>query len=95
MNDILNHIVPESDRYRHNDEGADDMPAHVKSSLMGCSVSIPISNGKLRMGTWQGIWLNEHRNHGGRRTVIATINGQRSKGDKGNKSNNTEDSEED
>ena len=61
--DALDRIVPEGTqvRYRHDDEGPDDMPAHVKSSLMGPSLTIPISNGRLALGTWQGIYLNEHR----------------------------------
>lgn len=53
-----------------------DMPAHIKSSLLGCSVSIPIQQGRLALGTWQGIYLGEHRNHGGIRRVIATIQGE-------------------
>ena len=54
-------------------EGSDDMPAHIKSTLVGSSVSIPISNGRLNLGTWQGIYLCEFRNHGGRRKLVATI----------------------
>lgn len=69
-------IAPESFPYRHTSEGPDDMPAHVKSSLLGCSHSIPISNGQLCLGTWQGIYLCEHRNHGGRRKIVATIWGE-------------------
>lgn len=53
-----------------------DMPAHIKSSLLGCSVSIPICNGRLALGTWQGIYLGEHRDHGGARRIIATIQGE-------------------
>ncbi len=65
--------VPENDPdYRHDYEGADDMPAHIKSSLMGASVSIPIRNGKLELGTWQGVYLCEHRNHGGSRRLTLT-----------------------
>lgn len=72
----FNAIAPESFPYQHTCEGPDDMPAHVKSSMIGCSHSIPIANGELCLGTWQGIYLCEHRNHGGRRKVIATIQGE-------------------
>ncbi|ENM5907386.1 YjbQ family protein [Vibrio mimicus] len=73
----FNHIVPEgAPYYRHIYEGDDDMPAHIKSSLLGCSVSIPICNGRLALGTWQGIYLGEHRDHGGARRIIATIQGE-------------------
>jgi secondary thiamine-phosphate synthase enzyme len=72
----FNAIAPESFPYQHTCEGPDDMPAHVKSSMIGCSHSIPIANGELCLGTWQGIYLCEHRNHGGRRKVIATIHGE-------------------
>ncbi|MCW8109164.1 secondary thiamine-phosphate synthase enzyme YjbQ [Alteromonas ponticola] len=61
--------------YEHTCEGSDDMPAHIKSSLLGCSLTIPISSGALQLGTWQGIILGEHRNHGGARKVIATLHG--------------------
>lgn len=77
MEDALNRIVPEGKMYRHLDEGLDDMPAHVKSSLMGCSLTVPISAGKLCLGTWQGIYLNEHRDYGGARTVVVTLQGQK------------------
>ena len=72
----MNHAVPETLRYVHTLEGADDMPAHVKASMMGASVMIPIGGGKLQLGTWQGIYLCEHRNHGGRRSVVVTIHGE-------------------
>lgn len=62
--------------YKHTYEGSDDLPAHIKSSLLGCSLNIPISNGQLNLGIWQGIYLGEHRNHGGSRRIIATLNGQ-------------------
>ncbi len=68
-------IVPEGD-YFHSDEGLDDLPAHVKSSLLGSSVYIPISNGRLRLGAWQGIYLCEHRNHGGTRRIVVTLHGE-------------------
>lgn len=73
----FNHTVPENATYYlHLDEGADDMPAHIKSSLLGCSLNIPISHGKLAFGTWQGIYLCEHRDQGGQRTILATLNGE-------------------
>jgi secondary thiamine-phosphate synthase enzyme len=65
--------VPENDPdYVHDYEGADDMPAHLKSSILGSSVSIPIGNGRLSLGTWQGIYLCEHRNYGGERRLVVT-----------------------
>lgn len=74
---FFNHAVPENEPYyRHVDEGSDDMPAHLKSSLLGCSVTIPITQGRLNMGTWQGIYLCEHRNHGGNRRVVITVFGE-------------------
>lgn len=77
METYFNHIVPEHGLpLVHTIEGPDDMPAHVKSSLLGASVSIPISNGYLALGTWQGIYLCEHRNQGGSRRLIATLTGQ-------------------
>lgn len=76
---VFNHLVPEGrSDYLHNDEGPDDLPAHIKSSLLGASVSIPIQNGQLNMGTWQGIYLCEHRNYGGSRRVVVTIQGEMS-----------------
>ena len=72
----LNAIVPESFPYQHVLEGSDDMPAHVKSSILGVSLSVPVSGGQLALGTWQGIYLCEHRNHGGRRRLIATLQGE-------------------
>ncbi|KAK9836638.1 hypothetical protein WJX74_004866 [Apatococcus lobatus] len=75
--DDLERIVPERRDYRHLDEGMDDMPAHTKSSLMGASLTIPVSQGRLAMGTWQGIYLNEHRNYGGSRRLMVTIQGQK------------------
>ncbi len=69
----FNKAVPEDDPdYCHDYEGSDDMPAHIKSSLMGASVMIPICDGRLALGTWQGIYLCEHRNHGGNRTLVVT-----------------------
>lgn len=72
----MNHAVPESLPYVHTIEGPDDMPAHVKASMMGSSVTIPISDGSLALGTWQGIYLCEHRNHAGGRRLIVTVSGQ-------------------
>lgn len=72
----MNHAVPESLPYVHTLEGPDDMPAHVKASMMGCSVMIPIGNGGLQLGTWQGIYLCEHRDRGGSRSVVITLMGQ-------------------
>lgn len=75
-----NHMVPEnSPWFLHTCEGADDMPAHIKCSLFGTSVMIPIRNGQLALGTWQGIYLGEHRNHGGSRQIVATVQGTCSK----------------
>ncbi|GMQ47791.1 secondary thiamine-phosphate synthase enzyme YjbQ [Vibrio sp. 10N] len=77
MESHFNRYVPENaPYYRHTYEGSDDMPAHIKSSLLGASVSIPISHGQLALGTWQGIYLGEHRDFGGERRVIATLQGQ-------------------
>ncbi|WP_115719832.1 secondary thiamine-phosphate synthase enzyme YjbQ [Gallaecimonas mangrovi] len=73
----VNVLAPErAPYYQHDYEGDDDMPAHIKSSLMGASVSIPISNGRLALGTWQGIWLGEHRDHGGSRRLLLTMQGE-------------------
>jgi len=70
----MNVLVPENAPYYiHTYEGSDDMPAHVKSSLVGSSVSVPITNGKLNLGTWQGISLCEFRNHGGSRKLVLTV----------------------
>ncbi len=71
----MNHAVPESLPYIHTIEGPDDMPAHVKASMMGASVMIPISNGRLQLGTWQGIYLCEHRNQAAGRNVVITVMG--------------------
>ena len=72
-----NQLCPESSPFVHTCEGPDDMPAHVKSSLFGSSVTIPIQDGRLALGTWQGIYLCEHRNRGGPRRLVLTVNGQR------------------
>ncbi|MGI4750623.1 MAG: secondary thiamine-phosphate synthase enzyme YjbQ [Janthinobacterium lividum] len=74
---FFNQTVPEDDPgYLHNDEGSDDMPAHLKAAMLGSSVMIPIRNGRLGLGTWQGIYLCEHRNHGGARNLIITAWGE-------------------
>lgn len=70
-----NLLCPESSPFIHTCEGPDDMPAHVKASLFGANLSIPIGKGRLLLGTWQGIYLCEHRNHGGSRSVVLTIHG--------------------
>ncbi|OCX53849.1 secondary thiamine-phosphate synthase [Mucilaginibacter sp. PPCGB 2223] len=73
----FNKTVPENDPdYRHDDEGPDDMPAHLKAAMLGSSVMIPIRNGRLALGTWQGIYLCEHRDHGGERDLIITVWGE-------------------
>ncbi|AUZ84764.1 secondary thiamine-phosphate synthase enzyme YjbQ [Methylophaga nitratireducenticrescens] len=73
----FNRVVPEDESYYiHTDEGSDDMPAHLKSSILGTNLTIPITNGLLNMGMWQGIYLCEHRNQGGNRTIVVTIFGE-------------------
>lgn len=74
----LNRTVPEDEPYyKHTYEGSDDLPAHLKSSLLGCSVSIPVIEGKLGLGLWQGIYLGEHRDFGGQRRIVLTLNGEK------------------
>jgi secondary thiamine-phosphate synthase enzyme len=73
----MNRMVPEDQTYYlHMDEGSDDLPAHIKSSLFGSHLTIPVTAGKLNMGIWQGIYLGEHRNHGGARQIVVTLQGQ-------------------
>ena len=73
----FNYLVPEKQSYyRHTYEGSDDMPAHLKASLLGSSLTIPIKNGNLELGIWQGIYLCEHRNKSAARKIIATLNGK-------------------
>ncbi|MDX2031432.1 MAG: secondary thiamine-phosphate synthase enzyme YjbQ [Blastocatellia bacterium] len=73
----MNVLVPENvPYYEHTIEGPDDMPAHIKASLFGSGLTIPIGRGELLLGTWQGIYLGEHRDHGGSRRVVATLVGQ-------------------
>ncbi|GAA4269665.1 secondary thiamine-phosphate synthase enzyme YjbQ [Hyunsoonleella aestuarii] len=72
----FNKMVPENaPYYKHTYEGSDDMPAHIKASLLGASIQIPISNGKLNLGIWQGVYLCEHRNNGGSRGLVVTAFG--------------------
>ena len=74
---IFNRLVPENAPYYvHTFEGADDMPAHAKSTICGVSINVPISRGHLNLGTWQGIYLCEFRNHGGARRIVATVWGE-------------------
>ncbi|KAK9366293.1 hypothetical protein V1509DRAFT_660271 [Lipomyces kononenkoae] len=79
MTDALDKIAPENWNYRHDAEGSDDMPAHIRSSLIGASVSIPIKDGRLATGTWQGIWLCEFRRYRHSRHIVATIQGEKFK----------------
>jgi secondary thiamine-phosphate synthase enzyme len=74
---FFNKTVRENDpEYQHDYEGSDDMPAHLKASILGCSVTIPVRNGRLALGTWQGIYLCEHRNSGGPRSLILSVFGE-------------------
>lgn len=79
LTNALDRIAPEGDLYIHVDEGPDDMPGHVKSTTVGVSLSIPITNGRLAVGTWQGIYLCEFRTYRHTRRIVATINGQKRK----------------
>ncbi|MCE2570239.1 secondary thiamine-phosphate synthase enzyme YjbQ [Motilimonas eburnea] len=73
----FNRVAPENEPYyRHIYEGSDDLPAHLKASLLGNSVTLPISQGRLNLGMWQGIYLGEHRNHGGARRLVVTLQGE-------------------
>lgn len=69
-------VIENEPYYKHTLEGSDDLPAHIKASLLGSSLNIPINNGRLNMGIWQGIYLCEHRNHGGNRKLVLTISGE-------------------
>ncbi|MFI8746151.1 secondary thiamine-phosphate synthase enzyme YjbQ [Pseudomonas sp. NPDC077186] len=74
---FFNRLVPQGEGgYEHDDEGPDDLPAHFKASLLGCQLQLPIHNGHLALGSWQGIYLGEHRDHGGARRVLATLHGE-------------------
>ncbi|MDP3150208.1 MAG: secondary thiamine-phosphate synthase enzyme YjbQ [Ignavibacteria bacterium] len=80
MESHFNKIAPENAPYYvHTTEGSDDMPAHIKASLLGFSITIPITKGRLNLGTWQGIYLCEHRNYGGARSLVITVNGEEMK----------------
>ena len=73
----FNHLAPEdADYYQHTYEGPDDMPAHIKSGLLGSELTLPVSQGSLQLGTWQGLYLGEHRNQAGARTLIVTVQGE-------------------
>lgn len=83
MSDALDRLAPQDQKgklYRHSCEGPDDMPAHIKSALVGASVSVPISEGKLATGTWQGIWYLEFRESRMKRKVVATLQGEKYEG---------------
>jgi secondary thiamine-phosphate synthase enzyme len=74
---FFNKTVKENDPdYKHDYEGSDDMPAHLKAAILGCSITLPIRNGRLFVGTWQGIYLCEHRNYGGQRQLVLTAWGE-------------------
>lgn len=75
METVFNRVVPEDLPLVHTVEGPDDMPAHVKASMLGAGLTIPVASGQLVLGTWQGIYLCEHRNHGGPRSLVATLHG--------------------
>jgi secondary thiamine-phosphate synthase enzyme len=72
----LRRVVPEDAQWAHSLEGPDDMPAHIKASLLGPALTLPVAGGRLALGTWQGVYLCEHRDHGGPRSVLATIWGE-------------------
>jgi secondary thiamine-phosphate synthase enzyme len=77
MEAFFNQAIPENEPYyTHILEGADDMPAHIKAVTIGSEITIPINNGKIILGVWQGIYLGEHRDYGGKRKIIATLNGE-------------------
>jgi len=76
MEQVVDTIAPEDFPYRHTAEGPDDMPAHVKAVLIGTSLSIPIHEGRLCLGTWQGIYLGEHRDHASGRSIVLTLQGE-------------------
>lgn len=74
---FFSRLVPQGrDGYEHDDEGPDDLPAHFKASLLGCQLTLPVTNGQLALGTWQGIYLGEHRDAGGARKVLVTLQGE-------------------
>lgn len=74
---FFDRLAPQGEQgYEHDYEGPDDLPAHFKASLLGCQLSVPVTAGRLALGTWQGIYLGEHRDHGGSRRVLATLQGE-------------------
>ena len=74
---FFNRLAPQGESgYEHNYEGPDDLPAHFKASLLGCQLTLPVRDGRLALGTWQGVYLGEHRDHGGPRKVLATLQGE-------------------
>ncbi|CAI9728162.1 Hypothetical predicted protein [Octopus vulgaris] len=75
MEMFLNRAIPENIPYKHSCEGPDDMPAHIKAAFIGSNLSIPVTEGKLNLGTWQGLWLFEHRNHASSRSLVLTLQG--------------------
>ena len=75
MENFFTDIADDKPYYIHTYEGPDDMPAHIKTSMLGSSLSIPITNGRMNLGTWQGIYLGEHRDHGGNRRIVVTLYG--------------------
>lgn len=76
LEQFMDRTVKEDEHYyRHTSEGSDDMPAHIKSSLLDTSLNIPVTNGRLNLGTWQGVYLCEHRNYGGTRKLVLTLQG--------------------
>lgn len=75
MENFFTDIVDKKPYYIHTYEGSDDMPAHIKASILGSSLSIPITNGRMNLGTWQGIYLGEHRDYGGSRRIVVTLYG--------------------
>ena len=76
LEDFFARLAPPSAGYRHQDEGPDDMPAHIKSSLTGTGLLLPVARGRLALGTWQGVYLCEHRDDGGARTLLVTLFGE-------------------
>ena len=74
---FFNRLIPQGTAgFEHNDEGDDDLPAHFKASLLGCQLTLPVTDGRIALGTWQGVYLGEHRDHGGTRRVLATLYGE-------------------
>jgi len=76
MENFFTDIADDKSYYIHTYEGSDDMPAHIKASILGNSLTIPITNGKMNLGTWQGVYLGEHRDYGGSRSIVITLNGE-------------------